>query len=184
MFSESTFTANETLGEQHGYALARIECRNKTRIDDLGGVFGLLDAIDDDAHQLQRTLCRQPHGGLPRVELGVFAAHGHDGHEREATAVQQREHVHAVAHPAALHQQNGALAAKPCATDDANALFFGREDDIANLGVGFGTFDDVRVTCVGHISDLLDAALLQCLEDFLMPGQVLRDGVIHGGSVG
>ena len=63
-----------------------------------------------------------PHRDLPRIELGPFAAHRHQRQERQAAACGQREHVHAIADAARLHQQHRAVAAEPGAGGRARRL--------------------------------------------------------------
>jgi hypothetical protein len=106
---------------------------------------------------------------LPRVELGQFAAHGHDGEERKAAIGEQTEHVDAVAHPARLHQQGRPVAAEPCPGHRRHAFFLGGQRVGDDLRVLQGAADDTGVPGVGHISDLPDAPRFQPLEQHVLP---------------
>jgi hypothetical protein len=94
---------------------------------------------------------------LPRVELGQFAAHGHDGEERKAAIGEQTEHVDAIAHAARLHQQGRPVAAEPGPRHRRHAFFLGGQGIGDDLRVLQGTADHMTVPGVGHIGDLPDA---------------------------
>ncbi|MNL30150.1 hypothetical protein D3C87_1518700 [compost metagenome] len=122
-----------------------------------------------NAHQFQRSLRGLAHRALPGIELGVLTTHRHQGEKGEVRRLEQREHVHAVAHAAALHQQHGALPAEPGTADERHPLLFRGEHDILDIGIGDGAAYHVRVTGIGHIGNLVDPALFEDLEDGLLP---------------
>jgi hypothetical protein len=63
-----------------------------------------------------------------------------------------------------LHEQCGTLAAKPGARGQRDALFLRGQHDVADLTIGAATLDQARVTGIGHIPDLPDAAALERVE--------------------
>src|SRR3954467_14945639 len=104
--------ADQPLREQHGHGLAALERHGQRRARGRDHVLRLLDAHADDAHGLQHRLGRLAHGKLPWIALAEIAAHADQREERKAPALDQREHVDAVADAARLHQQHGPRAAE------------------------------------------------------------------------
>jgi len=70
-------------------------------------------------HKFEHALGARPHRHLPGIEFAPFAAHRHQRQEWKTEDLGQRQHVHAIADPARLHQQDAALAAGPGAANSA-----------------------------------------------------------------
>jgi len=109
-------------------------------------------------------------GVCQRVELSVLAAHGHQGEEGNAAALEDGHHVDAVAHARALHQQHRALTAQPGTRGQGHALFFRGEHHGAHVRVGMHATNHMRMARVGHIAHLLDLASLEDLVNGILPG--------------
>ncbi len=128
-----------------------------------------LDPVNQHVHQFERRLGLAPHRHLPRVELGPLAAHRHQHRQREPAGFRQGQHVDAIADPARLHQQRGALTAKPGAGGEADPLLLAGQPNRADLRIGPAQFDQPRVPGIGDIADLTDPARFQGGEDRLAP---------------
>ena len=105
-----------------------------------------LDAQADDAHGLEHRLRRLAHGKLPRISLAEIAAHAHQRQERKAAALDQRQHVDAIADPARLHQQHAARAAEIGAGDQRDAFLLGGRAR-SNARSGSASERSIRIEC-------------------------------------
>ena len=74
---------------------------------------GLIEPFHDRAGKLQDLRHVLAHGQLPGIELAPLAPHGDKRQKGQAAGTIEREHVDAIADPAALHQEHAALAAEP-----------------------------------------------------------------------
>src|SRR5262249_10163341 len=102
-----------------------------------------------------------------------------DHQQRESDHPRQRQRVDAVSDAAALHQQDTALAAKPGARQNADALLFGGEHSRLYLIGRVAQLDQPRVPRVGNVCDVADVELAQLFEDQVRP--ILRIGG-HDGA--
>ncbi len=123
-----------------------------------------------DARQFEHGLRGGAHRHLPVIELAPFAAHGHDGEERQAEQRYQREHVDAVADAAGLHQERTALPAGPGARDQGHALLFRRQRNAAHGVGGEHALDQPGMSGVRHIGHLPHVVALQHGIDVVRPG--------------
>ena len=94
---------------------------------------GVRHAIDFRLAQLEHRIDDRAHRHLPGIELLPLAAHGDQHQQRKAAGPCKRQHVDAIAEPARLHQQRGALAAEPGAGGQRHALLLGGEHDVADV---------------------------------------------------
>jgi hypothetical protein len=122
--------------------------------------------------------------GFPSAEI---AAHAHEREEGESRALDQRQHVDAVADPARLHQQNRTRAAEIGAGAERHALLLGRERDRMHRRIGERTVDQDGVAGVRHIAELRDVVRPQEIVELVLPGGLGAAAVgvdfrVHGVS--
>src|SRR5579875_2479813 len=95
--------ADQLLGQQHGDRLAALKDHRQRGLGRRHDLLGALDAQTDDPHRPQHRFDRLAHRELPRIALAEIAAHADKGEEREAPALDQRQHVDAIADAARLY---------------------------------------------------------------------------------
>src|SRR4051794_20154370 len=100
VWSSEWFGADQLLRQQHGHRLAALEHHGQRRRSRGDHVLRPLGPQTNNAHGRQYGLRCLAHGKLPRVALAEVAAHAHQCQERKARALDEREHVDAVADPA------------------------------------------------------------------------------------
>lgn len=81
------------------------------------------------------------HLHLPGIKLAPFATHGDEHRQRELAGFSQAQHIDGVADAAGLHKQRAFLAAKPCAREAGDGVFFRRDGHGAHAVGGVGAFD-------------------------------------------
>jgi hypothetical protein len=152
--SPSISCGRAALRNQHRDLLVALKRKRSGCRDHLFGIFGPVEPEDGDAHDFQRLRGRFPHRDLPRIELRPFAAHRHQGEERNPAARRERQHIHAVADAARLHQQHRAVASEPGARAERDPFFFGGQDGGLHRGIAVRQLDELRVTGIRDIANL------------------------------
>src|SRR6185312_1846307 len=92
------------------------------RLDQLRNLLWSICTIDLEIAELKARFRNGAHRDLPRIELGILAAHGDEYGQREAGNHLQRQRINTVANAARLHQQYAPLAAEPTARDQTDAF--------------------------------------------------------------
>src|SRR5215470_4764813 len=104
MASSKAFGAKQLLGEQHRDRLPRLEHHGQCGAYRSQGLLRRVGAQAVYTNGLQHRRDRLSHGVLPWIALAEVAPHGDERQERKSSRVDERQHVDAVADPAALHE--------------------------------------------------------------------------------
>jgi hypothetical protein len=161
--------ADDGLGDQHRRRHLAVEGDRAGGLHGRGRARGIVEAMDDGAGNLQRHGDPLAHVELPRIELAPFAAHGHQHQQGQAAFLGQREHVDAVADPAALHQQHTALATEPGAGQQRHAFLLGAERHAGHPVMGGAAVDQAGMARIRHVGDLAHLQCVQLVEDGIRP---------------
>jgi hypothetical protein len=100
--------------------------------------------------------------------------------KRKPAALDQRQHIDAIAGAAALHQEDSAGAAEVGAGEHRHALLLAGQRHGMDLRVGQGSVDQNPVAGIGHIGELSDVVAAQQIVEIVLP-PVRADAFAHVG---